>query len=71
MCVRVRVCVRNGHMIIHSHETIEELVSYYGMIRWSHTDAAAMLCVFAACVYVNISHVCAVHVCTYLHESRR
>lgn len=26
------LCVRNGHMIIHSHETIEESVSYYGKI---------------------------------------
>lgn len=30
--VCVCVCARNGRMIIHSHETIEELLSYYGMI---------------------------------------
>ena len=42
VCVCVCVCVFeggmsllvcNGHMIIHSHETMEELVSYYGTIR--------------------------------------
>lgn len=54
LCVCMCVCVHNGHMIIHSHETIEELVSYYGSIR-SQADPTAMLCVLVVSVQGNIT----------------
>ena len=48
------VCVCIGHMIIHSHETIEESVSYYGVIRRSdHTQTLLPLCV-CVCVCVCV-----------------
>ena len=56
MCgsVGVCVCVCIGHMIIHSHETIEESVSYYGVIRRSdHTQTLLPLCV-CVCVCVCV-----------------
>lgn len=51
-CVFMCMCARNGHMIIHSHETIEDLLSYYGMITWSHTGPCCQaVCVCGMCVW--------------------
>lgn len=59
----VCLCVRNGHMIIHSHETIEESVSYYGKISQSHTLPPSFICVHFIMWYAygTKHHLCSAH----------